>query len=544
MRPQVLPILVVVMATACLGACARLAAQDAESTADELEVVDCLLPGQRKRIGNKFSFIGPRRPARMVAVECTIRGGEYTEFDRADIATATAVWLAKAEDGDADAQNYLGEIYERGLGGERDFVEAAKWYELAANQGHASAQFNLGKLHETGQGLQPDPEKALYWYRKASNLPDLQATPELVPEPLPGEFPDSAAANAPIIELIDPQVPHTRGVNVATVSASIVERLIIGRVRAQANILSVVVNDLEVDVEDSGIFQARIPIGAGGARVTVVAVDELGRRGSRAFVLQSANDEPLQVDTDFGNYHALVIGINEYQHMNTLSTAVNDATVISRLLKDRYGFKVTFLPDADRDQIVGALNILRKSLTEDDNLLIYYAGHGTLDETNDRGHWLPKDAMEDDTTKWISNITLTDLINIMAARHVLVISDSCYAGALTRTTATSLRSGRTVQQRAADYIALNKKRSRTALTSGGLMPVLDRGRNGHSVFANALIDALQNNAEIIDGQRLMLQIRSRVAQAAFDRERFEQVPVYAPINMAGHQFGEFFFVPK
>lgn len=188
--------------------------------------------------------------------------------------------------------------------------------------------------------------------------------------------------------------------------------------------------------------------------------------------------------------------------------------------------------------------MLRKSLTEDDNLLIYYAGHGTLDETNDRGHWLPKDAKEDDTTKWISNITLTDLINIMAARHVLVVSDSCYAGALTRTTATSLRSGRTAQQRAADYIALNKKRSRTALTSGGLMPVLDRGRNGHSVFANALIDALRNNAEIIDGQRLMLQIRSRVAQAAYDRERFEQIPVYAPINMAGHEFGEFFFVPK
>jgi uncharacterized caspase-like protein len=132
----------------------------------------------------------------------------------------------------------------------------------------------------------------------------------------------------------------------------------------------------------------------------------------------------------------------------------------------------------------------------------------------------------------------------MAARHVLVIADSCYSGALTRSSATSLRSGQTAAQRAADVIALNKKRSRTALASGGLAPVLDMGRGGHSVFAGALIDALNSNVDVLDGQRLMLQIRAHVAQAAYDRDRFEQVPVYAPINLAGHEFGEFFFVPK
>jgi hypothetical protein len=87
------------------------------------------------------------------------------------------------------------------------------------------------------------------------------------------------------------------------------------------------------------------------------------------------------------------------------------------------------------------------------------------------------------------------------------------------------------------------KRSRTVLTSGGLAPVLDAGGGKHSVFAKALLDVLEANGEVLEAQRLYREVSARVALAA-ERFRFEQVPEYAPIQHAGHEAGDFFFVPK
>ncbi len=529
---------------ACAPAVTAQEPQQQVPAADRYLVVDCLLPGQVRRIGNRMSFSGPRRPVRTTASECAIRGGEYVAYDRADFATAKSLWEEKAEGGDAEAQNYLGEIYEKGLGTDVDYAQAKLWYERAAAQGYAAAQFNLGKLYETGLLGQPDPDQALAWYRKASGLPELRVAPELQPNDLPGEA-GAEADGAPSIEMIDPVVPDTRGVTPMHVAAGVTERLVIGRV-SPVELRSLTVNDESVSVEDSGIFQARIAIGDEGTLVNIVAVDADGRRGTRSFRLdpQDADEAPLRVTTEFGTYHALVIGIDEYEFMSPLQTAVNDAESIHELLTERFDFRVRYLPNPTRNEILETLNTLRKELTETDNLLIYYAGHGTLEEVNDRGYWLPRDAKPDDNTNWIPNYQLTDLLNIMSARHILVISDSCYSGTITRSSATALRSGRTRDQLAADYAMMNEKRSRTALTSGGLQPVLDQGRDGHSVFASALLDALNDVEQVVDAQSLLLQIRSRVAQSAYDRERFEQVPTYGPINFARHEFGEFLFVPR
>ena len=87
-----------------------------------------------------------------------------------------------------------------------------------------------------------------------------------------------------------------------------------------------------------------------------------------------------------------------------------------------------------------------------------------------------------------------------------------------------------------------KARSRTILTSGGLKPVMDGGGGEHSVFAKAFIEALRNNNNILEGQMLYRNVsRGIVAIAA--QYGIEQVPVYAPIRLSGHENGEFFFVP-
>jgi hypothetical protein len=79
-----------------------------ERNPEDLLIVDCLLPGQVRKLGANSSFMSARRPARTTQADCEIRGGEYVSYDRADYQTALKVWLGQAEMGDADAQNYVG----------------------------------------------------------------------------------------------------------------------------------------------------------------------------------------------------------------------------------------------------------------------------------------------------------------------------------------------------------------------------------------------------------------------------------------------------
>lgn len=70
-----------------------------------------------------------------------------------DYKAAAARNRKAAEQGDANAQNNLGEMYQNGQGVIQDYKEAVTWYRKAAGQGHASAQNNLGGMYKTGQGV-------------------------------------------------------------------------------------------------------------------------------------------------------------------------------------------------------------------------------------------------------------------------------------------------------------------------------------------------------------------------------------------------------
>ena len=238
---------------------------------------------------------------------------------------------------------------------------------------------------------------------------------------------------------------------------------------------------------------------------------------------------------NFGTYHALVIGNNDYAKLPKLETAVADAEAMAELLKTRYGFKVQLLRNATRNDILRALNRYRAELTEDDNLLVYYAGHGWLDRQSNTGFWQPVDAEADDDLNWIANEALTRRLLSMNARHVMVVADSCYSGTLVRSASSALPTARdrdTWLQRVAE------KRSRTAIVSGGLEPVADTGRGGHSVFANAILAALGENRDILEATALFKQLSRAVVVNA------DQTPQYADIRRAGHEGGEFLFVPK
>jgi hypothetical protein len=236
--------------------------------------------------------------------------------------------------------------------------------------------------------------------------------------------------------------------------------------------------------------------------------------------------------TDFGNYHALLIGNNGYRQLPKLRSAGSDVAAVATVLRDRYRFETTILEDASRDDVLLALERYRRELGANDNLLIYYAGHGWLDEDADEGYWLPVDASPDSSINWIPNATLTSSFKAIRAKHVLVVADSCYSGKLTRGIAVRAN-------RPPDYIKrMSEKRARMVISSGGLEPVLDGGRGNHSVFAAAFLDALRENDGVIDTTSLFSKIRRDVMLHA------EQTPELADIRKSGHEGGDFLFVPR
>jgi uncharacterized caspase-like protein len=243
-----------------------------------------------------------------------------------------------------------------------------------------------------------------------------------------------------------------------------------------------------------------------------------------------------QTTVDFGHYEALVIGINNYTNLRPLQTAINDVMAVTQLLGNMYGFTVTLLTDATREEIISALDSLRMRLTERDNLLIYYAGHGVLDTGEGRGYWLPVNARHDSRVHWLSNTTVTDALKAMPAKHVLVVADSCYAGTLVR--GIEVVEPPRHNERHAYVARLVEKRSRTVLTSGGLEPVLDSGGEGHSVFAKAFLTALRDNPDILEGQQLFSALRRPVVVNS------AQTPEYSDIRYAGHEGGDFLFVRR
>lgn len=101
-------------------------------------------------------------------LSCTGHDDPKLAFEQGKYETAYKLWLPRAQDGDQEAQNYLGIQYALGLGVSKNYKEAVKWYEHAAKAGHPDAQRNYGDMFQYGRGVPQDFYQAFVWYFAAS----------------------------------------------------------------------------------------------------------------------------------------------------------------------------------------------------------------------------------------------------------------------------------------------------------------------------------------------------------------------------------------
>lgn len=526
-----IPGVLLIASAAAPSAAEKAAATKGMVKRSDLEIVDCLLPGQVRQLGNT-SFLSQRRPIRTTLSECTIRGGEYVAYDRADLQSALRIWMQAAEGGDLEAQTNVGEIYERGMGVQPNYEAAAMWYQKAADKNYSRAVFNLGTMYEQGLGVPQDSLKALNLYRQAWGVPEdniiFASAAQREQEELRAELDAAVAEKDAQLNLLQKQL---RDLQEQLRKQPAVEQTAGGSKEIQA--LKKWILQLESERRKSterlaGIPRTRTPEGT----------TELAQ-------LPPTADERTLAGMNFGRYYAIVIGNQNYQSIESLATPKYDAARAARILADRYGFTVQILDDANDITMLKTINDLNAVLKPEDNLLIYYAGHGARLQNGktESGYWLPvnADAPPKDTF-WVPNEQITGHLSRLPARRVLVVADSCYAGLLSTDPSYLFLNDKVRYSK--DYIKFKlPKRARLLLSSGGDKPVLDEGSGGNSVFARAFLDELENNQGILSSPELFSRIRKRVEVAA-QKNKFVQTPEFKSIKGAGHEVGDFFFVPR
>jgi peptidoglycan/xylan/chitin deacetylase (PgdA/CDA1 family)/uncharacterized caspase-like protein len=242
---------------------------------------------------------------------------------------------------------------------------------------------------------------------------------------------------------------------------------------------------------------------------------------------------------------AVVIGINEYQNWPKLKYCVNDADAIEQMLINQYGFKKSNIikllnKDATRERIVWALGDQMadpSKVSKDDRVFVFFAGHGAtrkLPSGKELGYIVPVDAAaEASQSKSISMSQLQEFCDLIPAKHLYFIVDSCYSGlALTRSGGASSKSTNYLEE-------ITKRMARQILTAGGAdQQVADNGPGGHSIFTWTLLQGLQGLADT-DGNSAITASELGAYISPIVSSVSHQTPAFG--NLAGSEGGEFVF---
>jgi hypothetical protein len=333
----------------------------------------------------------------------------------------------------------------------------------------------------------------------------------------------------PDIHIITPAFDNDSAINTHEASLNL-----IGQAIDESGIKSILVNAALMETSEIGVFSTTLTLESGTNIIQIIAIDNHDNYAEKEVLV---NYEPPKLSladkiNKEASYYALIIGIEHYNDPNItdLDNPVRDAKELYQVLQAKYTFRkdnIILINDAAHDDIINALDALSRKVTQNDNLLIFYAGHGWWDQESNVGYWLPADATKDSKTKWFRNSTLVDYLKEIDCKHTLLITDACFAGAIFKTRSAFGDAPKAIEK-------LYELPSRKAMTSGTLTEVPDK-----SAFVDYLIDRLSENSEkYLSAEQLFSSFRIAVINNS------DVVPQFGEIRGVGDEGGEFIFILK
>jgi uncharacterized protein (TIGR02145 family) len=232
-----------------------------------------------------------------------------------------------------------------------------------------------------------------------------------------------------------------------------------------------------------------------------------------------------------GDIHLLVIGVDAYTHCPPLSNCVKDAKDFTALMQQQYQVSPErtyelYDGQATRTKVLRQLKNLRHKVQEDDSLIVYFSGHGEIED--EEGYWIPVEGKPGEDEGWIAASSIKRRLNQVESFHTLVIADACFAGSFF------------VTYKSATRQLLHSRRSRLGISGSHSRERAFDGQAGdNSPFAKELLRALRHNQQPLPVDQLFTQVRDAVAAATQGR----QTPIFKNIDVKGDDQGQFVFVP-
>jgi hypothetical protein len=337
----------------------------------------------------------------------------------------------------------------------------------------------------------------------------------------------------PVITITSPPLRNFRSVDPVTNDTKQVT--ISGKVTDESGIYEVIVNGTDASISADGDFRADVFLSVGANNISVRATDVHQNTGVREFTIMRADVDVAKdaLMDPGGKYYALIIGVSDY--VDPLITdldglPIRDAQMLANILAANYTFEkddIIFLKNPNRTAILRAFDYLSNTVTDKDNLLIFYAGHGYYDEKTELGYWLPADAEASFTANWIYNDVLVANLKRIQSKHTLLISDACFSGSIFKTRSLAPNAPMAYQKK-------YELPSRKAITSGVLKTVPNK-----SVFLKYLSDRLQkNDEEYLSASQLFQSVEIPVANNS------PNTPQYGDIQNVGDEGGDFIFIKR
>ncbi|NRF37966.1 caspase family protein [Pedobacter foliorum] len=335
----------------------------------------------------------------------------------------------------------------------------------------------------------------------------------------------------PEIVITEPDIK--RGLKITAAEATV---MIKGVAKDPSGLKSVTINGNKIYAQNGGDFWGDVRLVDGINKFTLVAEDASGNNGELVFeiekITQVAGNEISPVITQEGKNYCLLIAAQNYDDSSipSLENPIADAIKLKLILKSNYNFvesNILTLFNPGNKEIKRQLMELTSTLQPEDNLLIFYAGHGIWVEKEKKGYWLLTDAKYKDINTWLPNKDVLDLIAKLPSRHTLLITDACFSGSVFKT--------RGLKDAPPAIKEMENKITRVAITSGNDTEVPDV-----SVFMKYLVKALSDNKEkYLTAQKMFI---NQIIEAVMTESKTE--PRYGTLELAGHVGGDFIFTKK
>lgn len=309
-----------------------------------------------------------------------------------------------------------------------------------------------------------------------------------------------------------------------------------GNLEDKSGIRNLFLNGKEINVNLDGTFKIPLKLIWGLNNLKFEATDVFGNQTVKQIKIYFSKIVPQNgcgINNFGGRNFLVLIAIDDYKYINKLHSCINDANGIKKLLLSDYIFCNDYLWTyydslATIENLTSMFDSLAQMLGPNDNLVIFYTGHGWYNKHLEQGYWIPVNARIGVISDLMTDVNIISYIKSIKTKHTLIFVDACFSGSIFEDEAKDSYAGK-----------IEKNPSRYAITSGRIEKVISYSDGSGSPFTKSIITYLsEKDIDMISVSDLSQYVIKEVAN------QNKQTPRGGHLKINDDKGGEFIFYKK